>query len=168
MAKIVFETSVLEKKDYEKSNKLEAVAKGKGCMPKPLYRALLEKSTESAESRRKYAQEFIEKLSAVYGISAPIVHISNSGRPASVKNGRPAERYGFYTPALQSITIYNQTAKKHNVVAIKTFTQTLLHEFMHHYDMVYLKLTYSRHTAGFYKRISDLEHRLSETTESKA
>lgn len=168
MAKIVFESSALEKKDYEKSNKLETVAKGKGRMPKPLYRDLIEKSNETAESRRKYAQALMEKLSAVYGISAPIVHVSNSGRPASVKNGRPAERYGFYTPALESITIYNQTAKKHDVVAIKTFMHTLLHEFMHHYDRVYLKLTYSRHTAGFYKRISDLEQRLSETTESKA
>lgn len=168
MAKIVFESSALEKKDYEKSNKLETVARSKGRMPKPLYRALLEKSTESAESRRKYAQALVEKLSVMYGIPTPLVHIADSGRVASVKNGRPAERYGFYLPMTQSITIYNQTAKKHDAVAIKTFTHTLLHEFMHHYDRTYLKLSYSRHTAGFYKRISDLERRLSETAESKA
>ena len=60
----------------------------------------------------------------------------------------------------QSITIYNLTAVKKKVVSIKVFTDTLLHEFMHHYDTEYLKIE-SAHTAGFYKRITDLKNKLS-------
>ena len=48
-------------------------------------------------------------------------------------------------------------------MSIKSFADTLLHEFTHHYDTRYLKIE-SRHTAGFYKRISSLKGNLSDTT----
>ena len=49
--------------------------------------------------------------------------------------------------------IYNTTTKTKKTIAIKTFYETLLHEFIHHYDIVGLKLGDSLHTSGFYKRI---------------
>ena len=44
---------------------------------------------------------------------------------------------------------------------IKTFINTLLHEFMHHYDYYYLKLPDSVHCKGFESRIRDLRKKLS-------
>ena len=58
------------------------------------------------------------------------------------------------------ITIYNKTAVKGDVISIKAFYDTLLHEFIHHYDYEVLKLDRSIHSAGFYKRISDLKNKL--------
>lgn len=67
---------------------------------------------------------------------------------------------GFYTVGRHHITIYNLTATTQKTVSIKTFYDTLLHEFMHHYDYKVLKLENSLHTSGFYQRISDLKNKL--------
>lgn len=67
---------------------------------------------------------------------------------------------GFYTVGRNYITIYNLTATTQKTVSIKTFYDTLLHEFMHHYDYKVLKLENSLHTSGFYQRISDLKNKL--------
>jgi len=56
--------------------------------------------------------------------------------------------------------IYNTTAKTGKSVSIKSFADTPLREFIHHYDTRYLKIK-SAHTAGFYKRISSLKGYLS-------
>lgn len=66
-----------------------------------------------------------------------------------------------YTVQTQVITLYNLTAIKKHVVSIKVMAATLLHEFIHHYDMTFLKLSDSPHTSGFYKRIADLENKLN-------
>src|SRR5262249_55532130 len=49
-----------------------------------------------------------------------------------------------------------RTAKRHDVVASRTFLRTLLHEVVHHLDMCLYDLPNSYHTAGFYRRESSL------------
>ena len=49
-----------------------------------------------------------------------------------------------------------RTAKRKQVVAVKTFLRTLLHELCHHLDYTLLKLDDSFHTEGFFRRESHL------------
>ncbi len=57
------------------------------------------------------------------------------------------------------ITLLNN--KRYRVPCeIKTFINTLLHEFIHHYDCYYLKLPDSVHCKGFKSRIRDLRRKL--------
>src|SRR6266550_306279 len=54
--------------------------------------------------------------------------------------------YGYYriawesTPRRGSIRIYNLTAIRQQVLAPKVFLETLLHEWVHHYDFTGLEL----------------------------
>jgi hypothetical protein len=81
-----------------------------------------------------------------------------------VATGRPhdqsGELHGLYEPTedrgLAHITVWMRTAKRDVVVAPRTFLRTLLHEIVHHIDMVHLDLPNSFHSKGFYRRESSL------------
>jgi len=75
------------------------------------------------------------------------------------------ELHGLYTPAngkaaRDRVQVWMRTARRLQVVAYKTFLQTLLHELCHHLDYEYLKLERSFHTEGFYRRESSLVYQL--------
>jgi hypothetical protein len=80
---------------------------------------------------------------------------SNNSRGATV-----AKTYGTYKTIICAIMLYKHTAKTGKVVANKTTLDTLLHELCHHFDFKLLKLSESKHTAGFYKRIGSLKTEL--------
>ena len=63
--------------------------------------------------------------------------------------------YGLCAPD-GTITLAFRTAVRRKVFAFKTYVNTLVHEFMHHYDKQRLELGASFHTRGFYQRIRDL------------
>jgi len=63
----------------------------------------------------------------------------------SEREERPAE-----------IVLWMRTAKRKQVVAVKTFLRTLLHELCHHLDYTLLNLDDSFHTEGFFRRESNL------------
>jgi len=67
---------------------------------------------------------------------------------------------GLYQGPKKGISLWNN---KHYKVPceIKTFINTLLHEFMHHYDYYYLRLPDSVHCKGFEARIRDLRKKLA-------
>jgi hypothetical protein len=54
------------------------------------------------------------------------------------------------------VTIWMRTASRRQVVAVRTFLRTLLHEIAHHLDYEMLGLEDSFHTRGFYRRASSL------------
>ena len=143
---------------YEKSNKIETVKYSR--LSKNEYKALLNASDIFLE-RQIAGQKLLNYLCDKYKIARiPLIVLDTPQKG----NGK-CKTLGYYRviPMLkigQSITIYNLTAVKKKVVSIKVFTDTLLHEFMHHYDTEYLKIE-SAHTAGFYKRITDLKNKLS-------
>lgn len=145
---------------YEKSNSIEKVALSR--LSKKEYQALLA-VCESIKDRQKAAQALCNYLSDRFHISHTKVNVVNRAQPHSTGySGRlRSKTLGTYTVNSEVITMYNITAVKRQPVSIKVFAGTLLHEFMHHYDMKYLKLNNSIHTAGFYKRISDLESKIS-------
>ena len=116
--------------------------------------------------REQRSQELLDHLCDEFRI--PHVRVIVADKPRKVNMGGRKTTHGFIKVAgygdrnvSKYINVYNYTAKTHKVVAIKTFTGTLLHEFMHHYDLQYLKLDKSLHTAGFYTRISDLQRKLA-------
>jgi len=145
---------------YEKSNSIEKVALSR--FSKKEYQSLLT-TCESIKNRQKAAQIICDYLSDKFHISHTKVNVVNRSQPHSTSySGRlRSKTLGTYTVQTEVITMYNLTAIKKQPVSIKTFAGTLLHEFMHHYDMKHLKLGNSLHTAGFYKRISDLESKLN-------
>jgi single-stranded DNA-specific DHH superfamily exonuclease len=144
---------------YEKSNSVETVALNR--FSKKEYKNVLS-LTESIADRQKVAQELINYLCDKYHIERAFVKVVSRFQPHRACSGRLTSKIlGSYTERAQIITIYNLTAIRKQTVSIKTFAGTLLHEFMHHYDLRYLKLGSTLHTAGFYKRISDLENKLN-------
>lgn len=138
---------------YTMSNREVAVALNR--FSKKEYKSLLE-SSESRIERQKNAQELIDYLCEKFKIAKAKVVVTERSQPQR----RTAKILGTYTPVRELITIYNKTAVKKQTVSIKTFANTLIHEFMHHYDLTYLNMKETLHTAGFYKRISDLETKL--------
>ncbi len=143
-------------KDYDKSNKIKAVSLNR--FSKTDYKNLLLDDGD----RQKLAQALVDYLCVKFRIPRALVIVTNKPQPHTTGySGRlKSKTFGFYKPILREITIYNTTAVRKQTVSIKVFADTLLHEFMHHYDTFYLKIK-SMHTEGFYKRISDLERKLS-------
>lgn len=146
----------ISKQTYEKSNSITEVSLSKFRSTE--YERLLKDG-----NRQKDAQALVDYLCKKFHLPRVSVFVSSRRQEHSVDgNGRLKSRtYGYYRPSVHSITIYNLTAMKGQVISIKQFANTLLHEFMHHYDMTYLKLGATPHTEGFFKRISDLQAKLS-------
>jgi hypothetical protein len=138
--------------DYEKSNAIVEVDYKR--LSKKEYTSLL-----ADTNRTRTGQALLDYLCDKYNIRRIPLVVLEKPR-LCIKNG---QRYGFYQRTGMrgiKIVIYNITAKTNQKVAIKTFANTLLHEFIHHYDTEYLKIE-TMHTLGFNKRITDLQKKLS-------
>lgn len=148
---------MIETKDYEKSNKEVFVKYNK--LSKKEYEKLYNAGT-GIEERQRAGQKMINYLCDKYNINRVPLKVLNAGRQR-VGTGEMHGRYNFnpITMIGNYILIYNLTAVKKNVISIKTFIDTLLHEFIHHYDVEFLKIN-THHSKGFYLRISDLHKKL--------
>jgi hypothetical protein len=74
-----------------------------------------------------------------------------------------SKTYGYYRCAFEggmvskaTIRIYHRTAVRQQVISAKVFLNTLLHEWVHHFDFASLGLSRSPHTTGFYTRLREL------------
>lgn len=110
-------------------------------------------------SRAKVGQKVLDYLCDKYDIARVKLVVHNTPqRHHNNWNGSLKDKtLGIYCVGLNRIEIWNLTAKMQKEVSIKTFWDTLLHEFMHHYDYKVLKMGRSLHCVGFYKRITDLK-----------
>lgn len=141
---------------FEQSNGITAVKPAR--LSKKEYAKLL-----TDGNRQRDAQTLCDYLCKVLKIAPVKVVVTKRTQPHRTKNGTlKSKTYGFYRPGAKTITIYDTTAIKQQQVSIKCFADTLLHEFIHHYDFEFLHLADSLHTAGFYKRISDLKAKLTQ------
>lgn len=122
------------------------------------YSHSLFKCGETITNRQRTAQKLLNYLCDKFKINNVTLIVTVKPRPSK---GR-GEVYGTYYPLQKNIVIYNNTAKLHKPISIKSFYDTLLHEFIHHYDYEVLKLNESPHTTGFYKRITDLKNKLGD------
>jgi len=103
----------------------------------------------------RLAQAICDELCAALGVPNLRVAVRDV-RPSNQRG----ELHGLYVPGGQGrhdrIDVWMMTAKRGQVVAFKTFLRTLLHEVCHHLDYVWLNLSESFHTDGFFKRESSL------------
>ena len=114
-----------------------------------LSRAL---EAEDQGETQKYTKKFIDALCQVFKV--PPVRVKVLARRPSAHWG---ELHGLYESETDfTITVWMRTAKRHQVVAFKTFLRTVLHEVLHHLDYHLFRLGDSFHTEGFYKRESSL------------
>ena len=121
-------------------------------------------ASDDARARRRLGQMLVDELSAEAGLTRcelavadkPQVH-EHDGRRLQSKT------YGYYRCWFEEgrvsrarIRIYHRTAVRQQVISPKVFLNTLLHEWVHHYDFDGLRLPRSPHTTGFYARLRAL------------
>ncbi|MDO8425842.1 MAG: hypothetical protein Q7T01_05030 [bacterium] len=142
--------------NYERSKRMTAVAFTPGAEARRVVRQLLAESAETGH-RQVLAQQLCDALcddAAIDIINR--VTISDANQYHRKRGGRTVfKQYGYYQPRTRYLYITNRTAVRGQLLAHKAFLDTLLHEWMHHYDGVRLGLD-SVHTSGFYSRLNAL------------
>ena len=112
-------------------------------------------------------QRLLDVLDEAAGLPPCKLTVADRPQRHRTRGGRlELKTYGYYRIAWESapqrgtIRIYNLTAIRQQVLAPKVFLETLLHEWVHHYDFTGLQLDRSPHTSGFFARIRDLAETL--------
>ena len=145
-------------RSYRKSNKITELSFEPSSCAYEICSEIL--ASIEAEHRQKLSTELLDELCDLAKIKIVNVKISEAKQYHKKTKGRVSMRqYGYYKPDLSYIYITNHTAVRGKPLAAKTFLNTLLHEWMHHYDTHKLKIN-SLHTKGFYLRLSQLEKKL--------
>lgn len=152
-------------RNYLRSNKITAVKFPVSAEAIALAQKII--VSQETESRQELGERLLDELSDASEIDIVELMIQDGNQYHRRRGGKVVmKRYGSYRPASKSITIPNRTAVRGQIVAGKTFLDTLLHEWLHHYDILKLKLN-SIHTKGFYLRLSDLKVKLEIPVEKK-
>ena len=144
---------------YELSKGVETIRWREFPLGRGIAFKLLDES--DAASRQQTGQALLDVLDQAAGL--PNCRLTVADRPQThrTRNGRLAlKTYGYYRvlwddgqPARGTIRIYNLTAIRRQVLGPKVFLETLLHEWVHHYDFTGLELDRSPHTSGFFARV---------------
>lgn len=144
--------------NYQRSNRLTKIKIKPSPEAVSLVREILCSSNHN--DRQKLGESLLDELCDLSQIDIIKLEIANTNQYHKKSAGRVAmKRYGYYKPSSKTIKISNLTAVRGKILAPKTFLDTLLHEWMHHYDTYKLKLR-SIHCRGFYERINDLKQKL--------
>lgn len=149
-----------EQKAYEISNKLDSVDfKVTPSMRRKVGDLAVWLAAGDKSKVRGATQAVIDLLCAAARV--PAARLSLQDRVHSEFRGDQlaVKVHGSCAPD-GTITMGYRTAVRRQVVAFKTFLNTMAHEFMHHYDHRRLQLGASFHTRGFYQRVRDLVGRL--------
>ena len=149
----------MPRSSYERSKGVESIAWREFPLGKAIAFDILEAS--SAGERQERGQALLDVLDAAAGL--PVCRLTVADRPQRhrTREGRlELKTYGYYRVTWDgaaagrgSIRIYNLTAIRQQLLAPKVFLETLLHEWVHHYDFTGLLLDRSPHTSGFFARI---------------
>jgi hypothetical protein len=146
-------------------------ATGLPVRPTATARGLVERilrSGDDARERRRLAQLLVDELSAEAGLGRVEVAVADKPQVHEHDGQRlQSKTYGYYRCWFEDgrvsrarIRIYHRTARLQKVITPKVFLNTLLHEWVHHFDFDGLKLARSPHTAGFYARLRALAEAL--------
>ncbi|HPN81715.1 MAG TPA: hypothetical protein PK619_03145 [bacterium] len=155
----IFIKKRLGDRNYQKSNCLTTVDFDASVRAQKLAREILASSTTN--ERQKLGEALLDELSDLAKLEIITLKISDTRQYHRKLNGRvAAKRYGYYRPRSNYIYIQNLTAVRGQILAAKTFLDTLLHEWLHHYDTYKLGLN-SIHSRGFYERLNDLKKKLA-------
>lgn len=150
---------------YERSKGVETVAWREFPLGKGIALSILDETT--AAGRQEKGQRLLDVLDEAAGLPACKLTVADRPQRHRTRGGKlELKTYGYYriawesTPRRGTIRIYNLTAIRRQVLAPKVFLETLLHEWVHHYDFTGLQLDRSPHTSGFFNRIRDLAETL--------
>jgi hypothetical protein len=138
----------------------DAVARG-------LVMSVLE-AGDDAKDRRHLGQMLIDALDDLAGLAPCAVVVADRAQVHEHDGRRlQSKTYGYYRCRFVDgavtearIRIYHRTAVRQQVISPKVFLNTLLHEWVHHFDFAGLRLARSPHTAGFYARLRALAEAL--------
>lgn len=144
--------------NYDKSNKITSVKIPISAEAVLLADKILK--LERAEDRQEIGESLLDELCDAAQIGIIKLQINDENQYHRKRNNKLVmKRYGSYRPQSSIISISNRTAVRGQILAPKSFLDTLLHEWMHHFDTYKLKLR-SIHSKGFYLRLNDLKEKL--------
>ncbi len=120
------------------------------------------------EERLNLSEQLLDELCDLAGLVIVEFNLVDANQIHRKRDGKIVmKRYGSYKIAEKIITIHHRTASRGQVLAAKSYLDTLLHEWLHHYDFKKLKLN-SIHSRGFYLRLNDLKSKLQIPVEKKS
>ena len=144
--------------NYIKSNKITKVKLPINISSKDLIKYLLDSSDTT--DRQRLSELLLDELCDSAQVDIVNVKISDTNQRHRRTGTRITfKQYGYYRSQSNYIYIQNRTAARGQNIAAKTFIDTLLHEWLHHYDTHRLKIN-SIHTKGFYLRLKNLKEKL--------
>ncbi len=144
--------------NYDRSNAITAVDFAASETARRLAAELLD--AHAAADRQRISEALLDELADCAKIDICRVKISDTRQYHRRRGGRTVfKQYGYYRPQTNYIYIHNRTAVRGQILAAKSFLETLLHEWLHHYDFRVLRL-HSIHTSGFYLRLQSLKQQL--------
>jgi hypothetical protein len=144
---------------YERSKGVETIAWREFPLAKGQALAILDEMAAAARQTR--GQALLDTLDRAAGLPDCRLTVADRPQQHRTRAGRlELKTYGYYRLAQDrsgqgrgTIRIYNLTAIRRQVLSSKVFLETLLHEWVHHYDFTGLQLDRSPHTSGFFARI---------------
>lgn len=150
---------------YERSKGVENIAWREFPIGRAIALQILDE--KSAAGRQVLGQRLLDVLDEAASLPPCKLTVVDRPQRHSTRAGKlEMKTYGYYRIAWESkpqrgtIRIYNLTAIRQQVLSPKVFLETLLHEWVHHYDFTGLQLDRSPHTSGFFARIRDLAETL--------
>ncbi|MCY3825005.1 MAG: hypothetical protein OXG62_14195 [Nitrospinae bacterium] len=145
--------------DFTRSNKIPALEYQPASRERELTGKLI--ASTSAKEREALGQKLLDNICRSLKISPAHLRVFAERQPHKLRGGKLAYKlYGVYRCDSAVIEIANLTSIRKQVVAGKTFLDTLIHELMHHIDRKLLRIPSTPHSPGFYARIEDLKTKL--------
>jgi hypothetical protein len=152
---------------YDTTYVRSQAATGLPVRPSAVARGLALRLLDAGEDHRercRIAQMLVDELSAGAGLTRCEVAVADKPQVHEHDGRRlQSKTYGYYRCWFEDgrvsrarIRIYHRTARLQKVITAKVFLNTLLHEWVHHFDFDGLRLARSPHTAGFYARLRAL------------
>jgi hypothetical protein len=128
----------------------------------PLTQGVLE--SPEARARERSGQLLLDALCDAMRLPACTLVVAERPQRHRTSSGRlTSKTYGYYRCDFAAggvrnatIRIYNLTAIRQQMLGPRVFLETLLHEWVHHYDFAGLKLPRSPHTSGFFDRVRSI------------
>jgi len=115
------------KTNYEKSNSIAKIKIPISLEARRLTSLLLKSKIE--EERQTLGDELLDELADLAQIDIVNLKISETKQYHKKRNGKVAmKQYGYYKPGSKYIYISNRTAIRGQILAPRTFLDTLLHE----------------------------------------
>lgn len=146
--------------DFIRSNGLPSLNYRPSPQERELSRRLI--ASTRASEREDLGQKLLDSVCRAMKIPPARLRVLDDRQPHKLRGGKLAyKEYGVYYFENGTIGIANLTAVREQVVAGKTFFDTLVHELMHHVDRKLLGIPSTPHSPGFYARIDDLKARLA-------